>query len=487
MAFVFADRILETSTTTGAGDYAVAAAVTGFRRFSAAMAVGDTCYYAAFDVDSNGNPSGGYETGFGTYSSANTLTRTIVINSSNSNAAVSWAAGTRRIMMTPLAESPPFSWVNSAGGFAVPGSGAFEISIDGINSLTVGTTSSAGGDENNGGELILIGAGMVLGRVRAVYDTGTGDGILLLSAGTGSPLRLTDNGLIVPYVPSPVTPPADSATFALQRLNAAGGRVLPRWLSEDGTYMSMQPHMGRNSIAWLQAQGGGATAFSTLGMIGATAVGTATGRAQTTTNKLSRARRVGYVSAATAGSQGGYYYNSSQGTQWTVGGVAGGGFLAIFLFAPSDAATVAGAHMFVGMGSGTSLPGATTNPSAVTNCIGVAQLNGGANLNIVYGGSAAQTPIDLGASFPAGANGITSGNLYELMLYARPDDATKVAYRVENLSVPAVASGILTGVAGTALPSNSTFLAPRMYRSNNGTALATGIDILRHYIESEMV
>lgn len=115
MALVFADRVLETSTTTGTGAYALGGSVTGFRAFSAALSVGDTCYYSAYEVDSNGNPSGGEEIGLGTYSAANTLTRTTVLVSSNANAAVSWATGTRRIMLTPVAAGPPFSWVDSSG------------------------------------------------------------------------------------------------------------------------------------------------------------------------------------------------------------------------------------------------------------------------------------------------------------------------------------------------------------------------------------
>lgn len=103
MALVYGDRILETSTTTGTGAFTLDAAVTGYRRFSGVCSTNDTIYYAIFAVDANGNPSGDWEAGLGTYSSANTLTRTSVTGSSNSNNAVNFAAGTKRVLASPTA------------------------------------------------------------------------------------------------------------------------------------------------------------------------------------------------------------------------------------------------------------------------------------------------------------------------------------------------------------------------------------------------
>jgi hypothetical protein len=101
MALIWNDRVLETSTTTGTGAFTLAAAVTGYQRFSAAMSTSDTCYYCIYAVDGNGNPSGDWETGLGTYSSANTLTRTTPIQSTNADAAVNFAAGTKYVMLSP--------------------------------------------------------------------------------------------------------------------------------------------------------------------------------------------------------------------------------------------------------------------------------------------------------------------------------------------------------------------------------------------------
>lgn len=93
-----ANRAFETSTTTGTGSYTLAGAVTGYQTFSAAIGNVSTVY-AAFDVDGNGNPSGGWEVGEGTLSGGTTLSRDRIVNSSNSNNAVNWGGGTRRVMI----------------------------------------------------------------------------------------------------------------------------------------------------------------------------------------------------------------------------------------------------------------------------------------------------------------------------------------------------------------------------------------------------
>jgi hypothetical protein len=99
MAFVTEDRVQETSTTTGTGDFTLAGAVAGFRAFSAVCSVSDTVPYTIEAVDGSGIPTGEFETGVGTYSASNTLTRTTVFESSNAGAAVNFSAGTKRVFI----------------------------------------------------------------------------------------------------------------------------------------------------------------------------------------------------------------------------------------------------------------------------------------------------------------------------------------------------------------------------------------------------
>lgn len=103
MTLIVSDRVVETSTTTGTGALTLAGAVTGYRRFSAKMSVGDTGYYTIEGIDTSGNPTGEWETGLGTYSSANILTRTTVSDSSNAGAAVNFSAGTKRVFLNLIA------------------------------------------------------------------------------------------------------------------------------------------------------------------------------------------------------------------------------------------------------------------------------------------------------------------------------------------------------------------------------------------------
>lgn len=100
---VVKDRIRETSTSTGAGVFALSGAVTGFRTFASVCAVGDWFYYVIEAVNADGTLAGAWEVGVGEYSAANQLTRAIVLSSSNADAAVNFAAGAKHIMLTAAA------------------------------------------------------------------------------------------------------------------------------------------------------------------------------------------------------------------------------------------------------------------------------------------------------------------------------------------------------------------------------------------------
>ena len=99
MALVRDDCVVETTTTTGTGALALAGPVTGFRSFSSVCSVSDTCYYLIEAIDGSGNRTGEWESGLGTYSSADTLTRTTVYESSNAGSVVTLSAGTKRVMI----------------------------------------------------------------------------------------------------------------------------------------------------------------------------------------------------------------------------------------------------------------------------------------------------------------------------------------------------------------------------------------------------
>jgi len=94
MALVVKDRVKETSVTSGTGTLTLAGAATGFQTFSTAIGNTNTTYYAIVDAT-----AGTWEVGVGTVA-AGTLARTTVIASSNSNAAVNFAANTKDVFCT---------------------------------------------------------------------------------------------------------------------------------------------------------------------------------------------------------------------------------------------------------------------------------------------------------------------------------------------------------------------------------------------------
>ena len=105
MALLLSDRVLETSTTTGTGTFALAGAVAGFQSFSAGVGDGHTTYYTITD-----GTSGAWEVGIGTYTLAgSTLSRTTVLASSNSGALVNFAAGTKSVFTTLPAKSAVYT------------------------------------------------------------------------------------------------------------------------------------------------------------------------------------------------------------------------------------------------------------------------------------------------------------------------------------------------------------------------------------------
>lgn len=95
MAFIVADRVRDTSTTTGTGAVTVSGTPpTRHRTFADVCATNDTLPYFIENRSANE-----WEVGIGTYSASNQLTRTTVLSSSNANAAVSFSAGTKDVVL----------------------------------------------------------------------------------------------------------------------------------------------------------------------------------------------------------------------------------------------------------------------------------------------------------------------------------------------------------------------------------------------------
>jgi hypothetical protein len=135
MALVVHDRVKETSTTTGTGTLNLDGAVSGFESFVAAIGNSNTTYYAI--TASNGD----FEVGLGTITDAtpDTLARTTVITSSNSNNAVNFGAGTKEVFCTLPASK---AVILDASGNIVANNGSNLTNLDADN-LASGTLPDA--------------------------------------------------------------------------------------------------------------------------------------------------------------------------------------------------------------------------------------------------------------------------------------------------------------------------------------------------------
>ena len=155
MAFVIADRVRETTVTTGTGTIDLGGAVTNFETFTANLSNGDTTYYAIVD-----NTNNAFEVGLGTFAtgSPNTLARTSIIASSNSNSAVTLGSGTKDVFITiPASKLVVEDGSNNVaiGGTvtatAFSGSGASLTGVDVVND----TSPQLGGNlDMNGNDII---------------------------------------------------------------------------------------------------------------------------------------------------------------------------------------------------------------------------------------------------------------------------------------------------------------------------------------------
>ena len=132
MALVLRDRVKETTTTTGTATYTLAGAITGFESFGS---VGDsnTTYYGCSDGTD-------FEVGIGTYTaSGTTLARTVILQSSNSDSAVNWGAGTKTIFCTLPAEK--MSFLDASGNLVAANASA--LTALNASNLASGTVDNA--------------------------------------------------------------------------------------------------------------------------------------------------------------------------------------------------------------------------------------------------------------------------------------------------------------------------------------------------------
>jgi hypothetical protein len=258
MALVIADRVRETTTTTGTGAVTLAGAATGCQTFSSAIGNGNTTYYTIAD---QGGPN--WEVGLGTYSSSgNTLARTTVLSSSNAGSLVTFTAGTKDVFVTYPAERALYT----GGPLGTPASGTLTnatgytyANLTGTvptwNQNTTGTAANLSGTPTLPSGTTLVapvlgtpasgtltnctfptlnqnttGTAAGLSATLAVTSGGTG---VTTSTGSGSIVLSTSPTLITPVLGTPTSGTLSSCT--VDGTNGIGFRNIPQTGSDKTT------------------------------------------------------------------------------------------------------------------------------------------------------------------------------------------------------------------------------------------------------------
>jgi len=236
MSFVIADRVRETTTTTGTGTLSLDGAVAGFQAFTA-VGNNNTTYYTIQGTTE-------WEVGIGTYLS-NTLSRDTVLSSSNGGSKLLLTAGTKDVFVTLPAGKTVISVAGKVGEVTLSNtdiSGLGTMSTQNANSVTItgGTatltslstptvqaTNSAGLSLKNasgttqlsmgagGGDNLTLNVSTNINGLNAQVDispTGTGH-VHMKPTGTGSvEIAPTNTGTLDNLVIGGITPKAITGT-----------------------------------------------------------------------------------------------------------------------------------------------------------------------------------------------------------------------------------------------------------------------------------
>ena len=137
MAFKVADRVKESTTTSGTGNVTLGGAQNGFVAFSSVLSNGDTTYYTISDGNN-------WEVGLGTYnSSGNTLTRTDanVLQSTNSDNRISLSGSAADVFITLPADKAVF--LDTSGDLVVGSQTFLNATSQRFSYLVSSSTQSA--------------------------------------------------------------------------------------------------------------------------------------------------------------------------------------------------------------------------------------------------------------------------------------------------------------------------------------------------------
>ena len=187
MALVINDRVKETTTTTGTGAVSLGGAVTGFETFAAGVGNSNTTYYAIVHQTANE-----FEVGLGTLDGdSSDLTRTTVISSSNSDSAVSFAAGTKDVFCTIPASKLIFEDANNDATIGRNLTVTGDLTVSG-DDITMGTNTA-------GNVLVADGTNfnsIAVGDLSAITSVAADDVLMAVDTSGGGLKKITRSALV---------------------------------------------------------------------------------------------------------------------------------------------------------------------------------------------------------------------------------------------------------------------------------------------------
>ena len=158
MALVLNDRVKETTTSTGTGTVNLAGAETGFETFVAGIGNTNTTYYAIVHQS-----AAEFEVGLGTVSDStpDTLSRTTILSSSNSDSAVDFSAGTKDVFCTLPASKTVFEDASdniALGAAPTVTNASGDLTLDVVGDIIL---------DADGGDITLKDGGTQFGQISA--------------------------------------------------------------------------------------------------------------------------------------------------------------------------------------------------------------------------------------------------------------------------------------------------------------------------------
>ena len=248
MPLVIADRVRETSTTTGTGTLTLDGAVTGFRTFSSAIGNTNTCYYT---ITMNGD----YEVGLGTVG-AGTLARTTILKSSNSNTAVNFGAGTKDVFVTYPADKAVYKDASN--------------NVNALGTISSGVWNGTEITVPYGGTGVATLTGIVKGNGQSAFSAAVAGTDYVTPTGTETLTNKTlTNPTVTNYVETPYTANSSTAiTLALtngtvQIITLTGNATITMPTATSGKsflLMLKQDGTGSRTVTWSTVKWPGGTA-----------------------------------------------------------------------------------------------------------------------------------------------------------------------------------------------------------------------------------